>query len=394
MGSKKLTAGIVGRAKPQENAYDLRCGDITGLLLRVHPTGRRAFYVEWGRGKRRRLGLYPVMTLDAARTQALTALAEAAATGTPAIGKTKAKIQTLRTFINDEYEPWVVANRKAGESTVARIKAAFPDLLDKPLSALDALLLDRWRLKRVRAGIQPTTINRDLIALKAAVAKSVEWKMLDSNPIAGVKPSKVDQEERVRFLRDDEEARLRQSLKQRDQEAIAARRSANLWREERGQEQLPELPAGGFADHLTPFVLVSMNCGTRRGELTGLEWPAVDLKRRQLTVKAATSKGAKSRHIPLNDEALDVLTRWRKQCKGDRVFPIESIKTAWRALMERAKITDFRPHDMRHHFASRLVQADTNLYLVQRLLGHGSLRMTERYAHVKESNLAEAVAKL
>ena len=89
-----------------------------------------------------------------------------------------------------------------------------------------------------------------------------------------------------------------------------------------------------------------------------------------------------------------MLVRWRRQCEGHQVFDLRSIKTAWKALMTKAKIANFRPHDMRHHFASRLVQADVSLYHVQKLLGHSSLKMTERYSHVKDSNLAAAVAKL
>src|SRR5690606_6981655 len=137
-----------------------------------------------------------------------------------------------------------------------------------------------------------------------------EWKVLDRHPLEEVKAAKVENDERVRFLSGDEEARLRKALAERDREAIEARRRANRWRIEREHDTLPDLPDDGFADHLTPFVLLSLNCGTRRGELTGLTWANVDLAARRLTVRAATSKGAKTRHIPLNDEAADVLARW------------------------------------------------------------------------------------
>ena len=393
----RLTKPKIDAAAPKRKPYRLYDADVPQLYLRVLPTGIKTWSVNWARNRDTALGKWPGVTADAARVQAQQALIEAS-TGVPEVARRKEKVLTLRALLDVEddesYGAWVQAHRKSGKATVQRIHSAFAELLDKPLTALNPWLIDKWRLKRTKADVQPTTINRDLIALKATLSKAVEWKLLGEHPLEDVRPSKVDRDDRVRFLFEDEVARLRKALADRDREGIEARRRGNRWRAERGQGLLPEIPDDGFADHLTPFVLVSLNCGTRRGELTGLVWSAVDLERRVLTVKAATSKGAKTRYVPLNDEATDVLVRWRRQCEGHQVFDLRSIKTAWKALMTKAKIANFRPHDMRHHFASRLVQADVSLYHVQKLLGHSSLKMTERYSHVKDSNLAAAVAKL
>ena len=393
----KLSPSKIDDMKAREAPYRVYDVTVPQLFVRIWPSGIKAFYVAYGRNRDVALGKYPGMTVEAARTQAREALAQAV-DGTPEVAKRRIKVLTLRDFLDvkdeDSYATWVKAHRKSGEATVRRIETVFAELLDKPLSGLNAWLIEKWRTKRTKAGIKAATSNRDLVALKAALSKAVEWKVLDRHPLEEVKAAKVENDERVRFLSGDEEARLREALAERDREAIEARRRANRWRIEREHDPLPDLPDDGFADHLTPFVLLSLNCGTRRGELTGLTWANVDLAARRLTVRAATSKGAKTRHIPLNDEAADVLARWHRQCGGERVFDFGSIKTAWKALMARAEIEDFRPHDMRHHFASRLVQSDVSLYHVQKLLGHGSLRMTERYSHVKESDLAAAVARL
>jgi integrase len=78
-----------------------------------------------------------------------------------------------------------------------------------------------------------------------------------------------------------------------------------------------------------------------------------------------------------------------------RVIPIlSSLKTAWSALLERAKVNHFRWHDLRHHFASRLVQAGTPINTVRELLGHGSVSTTLRYAHLSPDQKREAVARL
>ena len=175
---------------------------------------------------------------------------------------------------------------------------------------------------------------------------------------------------------------------------IAARESANRWRRQRKQEPLPKLPH--FGDHLTPAVLVSMNTGLRRGELLALKWNDIDFRGKQLTVGGDIAKTGDTRHIPLNSEALETLDHWKAQRPDpERVFPIgSSFKSAWGALLERAGITSFRWHDLRHHFASRLVQASVPLNTVRELLGHGSLKMTLRYAHLAPDQKRDAVAKL
>ena len=109
---------------------------------------------------------------------------------------------------------------------------------------------------------------------------------------------------------------------------------------------------------------------------------------------AAAAKSGKSRHIPLNNEAMMVLEQWQRQQPAGRLFPVRSFKTAWGALMAAAEIDGFRWHDMRHDFASKLVMAGVDLNTVRELMGHADLKMTLRYAHLAPAHLAEAVAKL
>lgn len=156
---------------------------------------------------------------------------------------------------------------------------------------------------------------------------------------------------------------------------------------------MPALPH--FGDHLTPAVLVSINTGLRRGELLSLKWPAVDFKGAQLTVEGSAAKSQQTRHIPLNAEALDALKKWQEQRQDEeRVFPVGWLKTAWSNVLTKATVEKFRWHDLRHHFASKLVQAGVPLNTVRELLGHGSLAMTLRYAHLAPDQKREAVAKL
>ena len=120
-----------------------------------------------------------------------------------------------------------------------------------------------------------------------------------------------------------------------------------------------------------------------------------------LTIEGTYAKSGKTRHIPLNSEALDVLKSWRQQTDSvNLVFPnkngapFDNVKKAWTGILSEAKITNFRWHDMRHHFASRLVMADVDLNTVRELLGHADMTMTLRYAHLAPEHKANAVEKL
>jgi integrase len=113
-------------------------------------------------------------------------------------------------------------------------------------------------------------------------------------------------------------------------------------------------------------------------------------------VDGAHAKTHQTRHVPLNDEAYRVLVKWRKQAgSGKQVFQVATcFKTAWSHVLARAGIVGFRRHDLRHHFASRLVQAGVPLNTVRDLLGHASVAMSLRYAHLAPDQRCEAVARL
>jgi integrase len=98
--------------------------------------------------------------------------------------------------------------------------------------------------------------------------------------------------------------------------------------------------------------------------------------------------------VELNEEAVSVLRLWREQFgTGARVFGVTTgFQTAWEPVLKRARISKFRWHDLRHHFASRLVQQGVPLNTVHDLLGHGSVGMSLRYAHLAPDQRREAVA--
>ena len=233
------------------------------------------------------------------------------------------------------------------------------------------------------------------------LSKAVEWDILKSHPLAKLKPFKTDNGI-VRYLTSEEEERLRKALIARDNQIKLARCNGNVWRQERGYELYPNLGAQAFADHLHPIVILAINTGLRRGEIFQLKSSDVNFDSEILTVKAANSKSGKARHVPLNRQAYSVLYHWRQQQKNGNylVFPSKNslafshIKRSWASLLSSAEIENFRFHDLRHHFASKLVMAGVDLNTVRELLGHADIAMTLRYAHLAPEHKANAVKKL
>lgn len=404
---KKLTPAIVEAAKPPEKMpYRIWDAVVPQLHLRVQPSGVKVWYVSWKKNHPKSLGKWPGVTIESARTKAKALLVETDVHGAPlavieANKPPEAKAMTFGEYIRDHYAPWAVAHQKAGQATVDGLAATFGDLYDRPLPELKAIDVESIKAKRLKAGRLPATVNRDLDRIRGALSRAVDWGMLPEHPLRTVKRAKGDDNSRVRYLSKSEEKRLREALQAREAVRRAERASANKWRVERGYEELPTWPATGYADHLMPLVLVAMNTGLRRGELFSLEWDSVNLTTKMLTVTAGNAKSRKARHVPLNAEALTVLKRWKKQGRGEGlVFPgaagerLTNINKSWDGLVEAAKLDDFRFHDLRHDFASKLVMAGVDLNTVRELLGHADIAMTLRYAHLAPQKLAAAVAML
>jgi len=138
------------------------------------------------------------------------------------------------------------------------------------------------------------------------------------------------------------------------------------------------------AKHLKPLIRLAVDTGGRRSELLGLDWQNVDLERRRITF--VDTKNGEDRTIRLCERAYETLLDLGPKKSGP-VFtyggkPIKGVKTAFGAACRKAGIKDFRFHDLRHTFASRLVQGGVPLYNVMHLTGHKSLSMVQRYAHL------------
>jgi integrase len=408
----KITQSMVENARPGPRDLSIMDTSLRGFELRVRASGAKVWAYRHrlsdGRQRRLVLGHFPGIGAAAARRLALEAAGDVArgidvVTRKRVMREEGARIRqsTLRAFLDNQYEPWARTHLKTATFQIARIKADFAGWMDKPMLDLNTWLIEGWRKRQLEERRQPVTINRNLQRLQGVLSKAVEWKVLERHPFSGLKPLKTDRTGRVRYLSAEEETRLREALLQREESLRRARIRFNEWLTARGRPTLP-LRTEEYADHLRPIVLVALNTGLRRSELFQLRWKDVDLNGRWLHVDGATAKNGQTRRIPLNTEALTILETWRSQASDAEpfVFPgaggkrLKRIDRAWQRLCKRAALQGFRFHDLRHHFASRLVQSGVDLNTVRELLGHADITMVLRYAHLSPDRLATAVEKV
>ena len=119
-----------------------------------------------------------------ARRKAREMLTEVAKGNDPAQSRRRPRGPTLRSFLENDYGPWVTVNRKGGQLTLGRIRSAFSFLLEKKLGEITPRVIEKWCAQRVKAGVKASTCNRDTAALRSALSKAVEWGMLEDHPLS------------------------------------------------------------------------------------------------------------------------------------------------------------------------------------------------------------------
>ncbi len=413
----KFTNKAIEKLTPKETPYEVADTDTKGLSVRVQVSGAKMFYFRYrlstGARGRVRIGDASLLACAQAREKAAEHYAAIVQGEDPAQARRENLADlTLGKFVSEHYQPWAAGRLKSHKDAVARILSGFVPLLSKRLAELTKWDFEKHRAARLKTPLKgrkkpatETTIGRDFAALRAAFSKAVEWGMLAENPLAGIKLGRADTSAVARFLEPAEGTRLLAALNFRENELRERRTRYNAWRRARNLEELPDLRKCKFADHLRAMVLLSLNSGLRRNELFSIEWRDITLEgpAPSLVVRGTVAKNARSRHVPLNQTARETLQAWREQT-GSTGLVFKSPKTglkfdhcngAWREVLKAAGLFGaFRWHDMRHDFASKLVQAGADLNVVRELLGHSDIKMVLRYAHLAPANRAAAVALL
>jgi integrase len=236
------------------------------------------------------------------------------------------------------------------------------------LAEVSSELISRYKSRRFQEGAKPATLNRELSMAKHAFNLGLkEWEWCKENPFCKVKMEK-ENNARDRVLGYDEEERLLNACPK--------------W--------------------LMEIVTFALNTGARMGEILELTWSNIDLFRKVVVIHQG--KTGRTKTIPLTPTAMEVMKAKAKvrQINSTLVFPSAkgtkmsdtNVGRAFRHALKRSNIEDFRFHDLRHTFASRLAMAGKDLYLIQKLLGHMEPRMVQRYAHHSVESLRDGIEVL
>jgi len=235
----------------------------------------------------------------------------------------------------------------------------------KYIYEISALDIEDYKRTRLEAGKAIATINKELSVLRNILNTAAEWGKLRKAP-PKIRLLK-ENNQRIRYLDEDEEILLFNAC--------------------------PEF--------LKPIIEVALNTGMRRGEILGLKWKDIDFDQKNITL--SDTKSGERRQVPMNSTVADILSDIKKKSESDYVFPGNDIEThisksyvshKFESVIRQAGIENFKFHDLRHTFASRLVMKGVNLKVVQELLGHKTFNMTLRYAHLSPDQKKTAVELL
>jgi len=282
-------------------------------------------------------------------------------------------------YAENVYLPWARENKRSWRSDVYHVATFRAYFGEKRFNDLTPILIERF--KRDRRGTstvhsnrdaerkvrKASSVNREIACLSKVFSLAVRDGLASSNPCLQVGKLR-EANKRYRYLTPEEEKNLLEAL-------------------------------SGPRSHLRPLVILALESGGRRGELLGLTWDRVDLAQDVLVF--ADTKSAKDRTVPLSDEAHRILVELRASATSDLVFPspktgrrITDVKRGFKAACRQANIADFRFHDLRHTFATRLAENGVEAFTIAALLGHADLRMKSRYAHATNPNLRRAIKGL
>lgn len=273
--------------------------------------------------------------------------------------------------------PGCKPSTRRGTEQVLRVHLV-PWFGDADLRAIGVERIEAYKAAKVAAGLTAKTVNNQIGILGKLWASAVDWGYADVNPVRRVR-------------------KLRLPLK-----------DFTWWTPEQSDAFLAEARQHD-RDPWYGFFLLALRTGLRLGEICALRWGDVDLDRKVLTVRRSWSAGhetspksGKARTLPMTDDLVAEM-RWRRaRTSSVCVFPASDgerldrnrVKHPFWRCIKAAGVPEIRIHDMRHTFASQLVTAGVSLRVVQDLLGHSTITMTERYAHLAPEVRHDAVGVL
>lgn len=222
-------------------------------------------------------------------------------------------------------------------------------------------LLQEIRQNLIKEGrLSFASINRYFTSVGRSFSMAVEQDLIENNPFRKLGKLK-EPKGRVRFLSDDERERLLFECKK--------------------------------VDYLYLLVVLALTTGARKGEILSLKWSQVNFKENIIVLE--DTKNGERRSLPLCTFSKETLLEWKdRDMHKEKVFHVLDCQNSWRSAIKRAQIKDFRFHDLRHSCASYLAMQGVPLLAIADILGHKSLEMVKRYAHLSNDYKSKIIEEL
>lgn len=373
MAKIPLTPHLVKNAvcPTEKRKVDLFDTDCKGLMLEVGITGRKTYYLRYqderGTTRQLRLAAAADVTLAQARALATKYRNQIAMGEDPAANKAELKkVPTISCFIHDQYLPFVKSYKRSWGTDEGLLRNHIEPIWGKrhmdEIRKQDVIAL----ITTHRETHAPGSCNRLLILLRYLFNLALRWEVpgVKNNPTAGF-PLLEENNKCERYLTKEEAVALYQQLGHSDNQML---------------------------QFIIPMLILT---GARKREVLDARWEDFDLERKSWRIPIC--KSGKARHVPISDGALRILAEVPRIPHCPWTFPnpatgkpFVSIFYAWNTARKHAGLADLRIHDLRHSFASFLVNAGRSLYEVQQLLGHTQVKTTQRYAHLSRQTLLDA----
>lgn len=341
-----------------------------GLFVEVRASGGMTYYQHYRdpRGVLRQIKLGSVENISVtdARKASARVMRQVELGEDPLSKKAELRaVPTFAQFIEDQYLPHVRSYKKSWETDVSLLKNhLLPRFGTRYLDEISRIDIVRMHADRRASGAAPGSANRLLIMMRYIFNLALRWEVpgIKGNPTKNV-PLMAEDNKKERYLNEDEARRLYGAVCESENTML---------------------------QYIVPMLILT---GARKREVLDAKWEDFDFDRRLWRIP--TTKLGKPRHVPLSDGVMNLLSSMER--KGDWVFanpktnkPFVSIFCAWNTARTKAGLSDVRVHDLRHSFASLLINSGRSLYEVQKLLGHTQVKTTQRYAHLAPETLLAA----
>lgn len=380
LNDKFIKTGLT--CPPDRNHIEFCDADRSGLYIEVRSTsqGQGTYWYRFkakdtGKTARIKIGRTDAISIKEAKEQVKTLRAKAQLGEDLAAEQRKKKeILTWTAFFEQWYLPHAKQHLRSWgnleEMHRLRIKDRFGST---KLNKISRHGVQQFHNELRDSGLSPASCDHHLKLIRQAMNQAVSWDLIETNPVARIQLFNEDNREE-RIMDEDQLQRLISTL----DKANSRRRTAAL---------------------AIKFLLFT---GARVNEALNARWKDIDKKNRTWTILATKSKSKQRRSIPLNDAAMAILSQldtegvsdWlftssRKDGNGDQKR-MTTINKVYQQLRIDADLEWLRLHDLRHNYASMLVNSGRTLYEVQQILGHSDSKVTERYAHLSTATLQDA----